>query len=362
MTIDNIVRKNILKLKPYSSARSLATSGNVFLDANELPFDRFNFNHLKNINRYPEPQPKLILSRLAKKHGVSEGRIIMGRGLDEILECLFKVLTEPGQDSVVITPPTYGYYKVLADIYNIKIENIFLSENDFQLNVSRFLSLDVKPKIIFLCTPNNPTGNLLSRESILRVAEANPGSVIAIDEAYIDFSLEAGNLDLIDRLDNVIVLRTISKAYGAAGLRFGYGIGNEKLIAFMKNVIAPYPISSACIPFLERILRDDDDLERNMLIERLNHQKQILRIAFEKMSFIKAVYTSDANFILIKVVDATDLYEKLKQLGIIIRNRTDEPMLDNCVRISIGSEEENQRLLSAFENYGKEIFESGKKQ
>lgn len=338
--LKKLVRPNVLKLKPYSSARDeYQSSGNemIFLDANENPFPT-------DVNRYPDPQQRDLKTELGKLKKVNPDQILLGNGSDEVLDLLFRAFCEPKTDKVITMPPTYGMYSVLAAINDIENKEVHLKQN-FELNVEEVLSsVDANTKIIFLCSPNNPTGNSFSKEDIIHILNNFRGLVV-IDEAYIDFSKKRSWLEELVNFPNLIVTQTLSKAYGMAGIRLGICYASEEIITVLNKIKPPYNVNQLSNNrALERVLNNNSvDLEiTEILQERNKLSKGLLEV-----SFIEKVYPSDANFILVKVDDANKRYSQLIEKGIVIRNRTNQPLCENTLRLTVGTKIENNRLIGA---------------
>ncbi|KTD22564.1 Histidinol-phosphate aminotransferase (Imidazole acetol-phosphate transaminase) [Legionella londiniensis] len=340
--LNNLARKAVLKLIPYSSARSEIAADGIRLDANENPFCQE-----EGLNRYPEPQPRDLKRALAELYGVKDSQIIMTRGSDEGIDLLTRVFCEPGQDSVVVTPPTYGMYEVSASIQGVSVTPVpLLSEAGFALDKKSLLeNPDKGIKLVFLCSPNNPTGNVFARADILEICEQFQGkALIVVDEAYIEFSDMESLSSSLSRYDNLVILRTLSKAYGLAGARMGCILANQAVVDLLKKIIAPYPIP---VPVVKAVLpalsRKNLDWIR-VQIQSIRKEREILRIFLASLSSVVEVYPSEANFLLVKVQDANRWMSLCRQHHIVIRSRTHMPELRNCVRISIGTDRENQRL------------------
>ena len=341
--INNLVRPNVAGLKPYSSARDeYQSTGSemVFLDANENPFQT-------DVNRYPDPQQRSLKTELAKIKNVSTEHILLGNGSDEVLDLLFRAFCEPGKDNVITLPPTYGMYKVLANINNIENREVLLN-SDFEPNVEKILnSVDQNTKMIFLCSPNNPTGNSFSEEKIIYILE-NFNGLVVIDEAYIDFSNKESWLNKLKEYPNLVVTQTLSKAFGMAGIRLGICYASVEIIHILNKIKPPYNVNELTqLRALDRVLNKQCvDLE----IADLLKQRTILSEALVEVNFIENIYPSDANFILVKVDDATKRYDQLLEKGIVIRNRTTQPLCENTLRFTVGTGEENKKLIEALKN------------
>ena len=341
--INNLVRPNVAGLKPYSSARDeYQSTGSemVFLDANENPFQT-------DVNRYPDPQQRSLKTELAKIKNVSTEHILLGNGSDEVLDLLFRAFCEPGKDNVITLPPTYGMYKVLANINNIENREVLLN-SDFEPNVEEILdSVDQNTKMIFLCSPNNPTGNSFSEEKIIYILE-NFNGLVVIDEAYIDFSNKESWLNKLKEYPNLVITQTLSKAFGMAGIRLGICYASVEIIQILNKIKPPYNVNELTqLRALDRVLNKQGvDLE----IADLLKQRAVLSEALVEVNFIENIYPSDANFILVKVDDATKRYDQLLEKGIVIRNRTTQPLCENTLRFTIGTGEENKKLIEALKN------------
>ncbi|KDN53888.1 histidinol-phosphate transaminase [Flavobacterium seoulense] len=339
--INNLVRDNVKVLKPYSSARDefedFDTANMVFLDANENPYQN-------GVNRYPDPQQLSVKAILAKSKGLNPKQILLGNGSDEVLDLLFRAFCEPKEDNVISLPPTYGMYGVLANINNVEHKEILLSES-FQPRVEAILqAVTANTKIIFLCSPNNPTGNSFSTESVTTILEKFNGFVV-IDEAYIDFSDKASWLAKLDQYPNLIITQTLSKAYGLAGIRLGICYGSAEVIAVLNKIKPPYNVNELT---QQRALdRLKDQARINGEIASIIAQREALLQVLNKVSFVEKIYPTEANFILIKVDNANKRYDELIAKGIVIRNRTTQPLCENTLRLTVGTEEENKKLMEA---------------
>lgn len=342
----DLVRDNIKKLKPYSSARSeFRGNAEVFIDANEngygSPLDT-------NYNRYPDPLQWQLKQELSKIKGVPPQNIFIGNGSDEVIDIAFRIFCEPKKNNVIICPPTYGMYKVGANINDVEAREVLLTA-DFQLNVEEILSAcDENTKLLFICSPNNPTGNDLNRLDIELLLNNFPGIVI-IDEAYINFSRQKTFIRELTEYENLIVMQTLSKAWGLAALRLGLAFASEKMIEFFNKVKPPYNINRASQELGIKALANIKEVNQN--IKNIVEQRQWLHQELQQFDFVKIIYASDANFILVKVDDADKLYQYLLLNRIIVRNRSKEPLCENCIRITVGTEEENQALIKALKNY-----------
>ena len=343
--INNLTRENIKSLKPYSSARDDykdATSKEmVFLDANENPFEN-------GVNRYPDPHQHNVKKMLSKIKGINKENIFLGNGSDEVLDLIIRAFCEPNQDNLITLPPTYGMYAVLADINAIENRKVLL-DNDFQPIVNQILDqADTNSKILFLCSPNNPTGNSMHTRSIEKLLLKFNGLVI-VDEAYIDFSEEKSWLARLEEFPNLIVAQTLSKAYALAGIRIGACYASREIITILNTIKPPYNVNELSQQRAISKLQKMDEI-KNEVAQLISERKRLKKELECCVSYIEKVYPSDGNFLLIKVDDATVRYNQLLAYGIVIRNRTTEPLCNNCLRISVGVCEENQRLIRALKS------------
>ncbi len=336
--LNNIVRENVKSLQPYSSARDEYVSDGtqmIFLDANENPFEN-------GVNRYPDPQQRSLKATLAQQKGVAVDRILLGNGSDEVLDLIFRAFCEPKQDNIITMPPTYGMYSVLSGVNAVENREVLLSK-DFELDVDGIISaIDENSKIIFICSPNNPTGNSFDETAILRLLNEFNGLVV-IDEAYIDFSSRESWLKRLTEFPNLIVTQTLSKAYGLAGIRLGICFASEEIISVLNKIKPPYNVNELTqAKALQQVLKKES--LKSEVTEILIEKATLLK-GLDEVSFIQNVYPSDANFVLVKVDNATNRYKQLLVKGIVVRNRTKQPLCGNTLRFTIGTKEENQKLI-----------------
>jgi len=344
--IAELLRRNIRDMKPYSSARSeFSGSASIFLDANE------NYESFSDIplNRYPDPLQRELTRRIAEFKGVPSDAVLVTNGSDEAIDLAFRAFAEPKEDNVLIMPPTYGVYQVFADLNNVETIKVPL-QDDFSIDVEGLSILfDHRDfmhtlKLLFVCTPNNPTGNAMNRDDIAGLVRAFPG-IVVVDEAYQDFSDSPSCLELVQEFQNLIVLQTFSKAWGMAGARVGMAFAQPEIIKVFQAIKYPYNVSELSQQAaLQAIDRKDQVAEQIGIIKEARRE---LSAELEKLPYVLQVYPSDANFVLAEVSDAKRLYEMLKEQGIIIRNRDKEYMCKGCVRITVGSPEEQQQLIQA---------------
>jgi histidinol-phosphate aminotransferase len=337
--MDTFILPEILALSPYSSARDeFKGAASLLLDANENPFSDEEFG---SINRYPDPQHNKVKKLLATYKKIDFSQIILGNGSDEVLDLLLRATTRPHQDSITITPPTYGMYKTLAQLNRLSIYEVPL-KHDFSIDPN--LILANQSKVLFLCNPNNPTGSLISLETIENIAK-NFSGLIVVDEAYIDFCPELSAVPLISTYPNIVVTQTLSKAWGLAGIRVGMLFGTKNLIAGLSSIKMPYNINSLSQKIAEKRLKNQARFfqERDLIIserEKFSSQCALL-------SIVENVFTSFTNFILVRFKDAPRVFNHLQSQGIIVRDRSKEHGLANCIRVTIGSPTENKILLTA---------------
>jgi histidinol-phosphate aminotransferase len=352
MDIKSLVRKNIKNLQPYTSARDIyeSTDG-ILLDANENSLGS-TFNEIKGLklNRYPDPKQKDLIKLVGDYYKVSEKNLFFGVGSDEIIDLLIRIFCEPQKDKVLIPEPTYGMYKVTCEINNIETVPVFLND-EFQVDVDAIKKVtNENVKIIFLCSPNNPTGNLLKKEDVIELCKTS-NSIIVVDEAYIDFSIDDTFANEVMNFSNLVILRTFSKAWGLAGIRLGYCIANEDIIKILFKVKAPYNINSFSRYILSNAIENSN--KKDEFVKILLKERERLKNQLESLSEVLKVYPSDANFLLVKFTDCRKIKSALFEKGIIVRDRSNQPKLENCIRISIGNEEENDKLWEVLKNAAK---------
>lgn len=337
MNLESLIRENVKKLSPYSSARDefeQFTKPMIYLDANENPFSN-------GMNRYPDPQQKELKAIIGEKNKVSKENILLGNGSDEVLDLIFRAFCEPNRDNIITLPPTYGMYGVLANINAIENREVLLSE-EFQPNVEAILNaVDNNTKIIFLCSPNNPTGNSFTKESVIKILNQFKGLVV-LDEAYIDFSKEESWLCVLKDFTNLIITQTLSKAYAMAGLRIGILYASKEIISVLNKIKPPYNIN---ILSQETAIKKLIQSPMQAQVNEILVQRDKLNEALSKCKFVEKIYPSDANFILIKVDDANFRYQQFLDNGVVVRNRSNQPLCENGLRISIGTQEETEQII-----------------
>ncbi len=340
--LNEIVRNNIKNLKPYSSARDdFSGEANVWIDANENPFNT-------GVNRYPDPHQRELKEMLSQIKGVKPENVFVGNGSDEIIDLLYRIVCEPGKANVVVMPPTYGMYAVSAEVNDVNIKRVFLKQ-DFTVDVNAVLeAVDVNTRLIFICSPNNPTGTLVPRDIVETIASKFDGLVV-VDEAYIDFAPAESAVSLIDRYPNIFVMQTLSKAWGLAGARVGVGIGSKELLAVMDKVKAPYNVNIISQQIALNTLSDMSSF--NIKVETILEQREWLSGELAKLDIVEKVYPSAANFLLVRFKYMADVFQFLMDCGIVTRDRSKEKWCDGCIRITVGTPEENEILVGALNQY-----------
>ena len=341
--LEQLVRKNIWSLAPYSSARDeySGKEAHVFLDANENPYNG-------PYNRYPDPLQRELKQQLQKVKGVPEDMIFLGNGSDEAIDLAYRVFCNPGRDNVVAIEPTYGMYKVCADINDVEYRPVLLDDG-FEMHADRLLAAcDERTKLIWICSPNNPTGNSLNRDEIVKVIEAFQGIVI-VDEAYIDFAQQQSLRTELVRHENLVILQTMSKAWASAAIRMGMAFASREIISIYNKVKYPYNVNLLTQQQAMEILKDPYEVDKWVKI--LMEERQRLMQAFQELPLCEQVFRTDANFFLARVTDAQRIYDYLVDRGIIVRNRSRVQLCRNCLRITIGTRTENAELLSALRQF-----------
>lgn len=342
MDIQQLVRPNIRNLKPYSSARNEFTGrAQMFIDANESPFN-------EPYNRYPDPLQQQLKARLSEVKGVPAEQIFLGVGSDECIDLIYRIFCEPACDNVVAISPSYGMYEVCADINNVEYRTVALNEN-FELVTDRLLAAcDRHTKVVWLCSPNNPTGNAFSTESLADVCRRFPG-IVAIDEAYVNFSEQGSMLPRLAYLPNLIVMQTFSKAMASASVRLGMAFASKEIIALFNKVKYPYNINlltqQYALDLLGRIGEITDEVAQIIAC------RHVLADELKQLRCVQRVYRSDANFLLVRVGDADRLYDYLLAHGIVVRNRNRVPGCSGCLRLTVGTPEENELLIKTLKEY-----------
>jgi histidinol-phosphate aminotransferase len=334
--IETLVRKNIQNMKPYSSARDeFSGEAELYLDANENPYQT-------EFNRYPDPHQRQLKEKIAQLKGVKSDQVFLGNGSDEAIDLLIRAFCEPYQDAVMIVEPTYGMYSVCAAVNAITVQSISLT-NEFELNTEAILTaINDSTKIIFLCSPNNPTGNLLDKEKVLQIAQFFNG-LLVIDEAYIDFSDDEGFMKYLNLFPNVVILQTFSKSWGLAGLRLGMCFASKNIIDVLTKIKYPYNVNTLTQQLALKALKNIE--QKKQWITEITKERTNLKAELEKMPLVEKVFASDANFLLVKFKNASHVFSYLLDRKIIVRDRSS--VQSGCLRITIGTPKENNTLLKA---------------
>lgn len=336
--LKDLVRRNVWNMKPYSSARDeFQGNASVFLDANENPYNG-------PYNRYPDPMQWELKEKIAALKGVKRESIFLGNGSDEAIDLVIRAFCEPGADNIVSIDPSYGMYEVAANVNNVAFRKVRLDDR-FDLDTDRLLEAAADDtKVIFLCSPNNPTGNNLSRDRLYQVLDAFQG-IVVIDEAYVDFSTESSFLGELENFPNLMVLQTMSKAWGAAGIRLGMAFASPEIITVLNKIKYPYNVNLLTQEYA--LSRLNETRNKEMQVETIIHERERLQEELPKINCVRKIYPTDANFLLVEVTDANAIYEKLVQRGIIVRNRTNVTLCNGCLRITVGKPDENKELIMA---------------
>lgn len=339
MNLEKLVRPNIWALKAYSSARDeFKGEASVYLDANENPLNG-------PYNRYPDPLQWKLKEKVAKVKGIVPEKIFFGNGSDEPIDLVIRIFCEPALDNIVAIDPTYGMYQVCADVNNVEYRKVLLNE-DFSLDADRLLaSVDTYTKLIFLCSPNNPTGNLLQVSEVEKIVKNFEG-IVVLDEAYIDFASGATWLSRLSDYPNLIILQTFSKAWGLAAVRLGMAFASPEIIRLFNKVKYPYNVNQLTQEFVLKELEQEE--RKQKWVESLLLGREYLMQQLKTLSEVLEIYPTDANFVLVKVTDANGIYAKLADSGVIVRNRNSVTLCDNCLRITVGKKEENEELIESW--------------
>lgn len=344
MNVNDLLRKHIKSIKAYSTARAeFSGQASVFLDANE------NALAAGGYNRYPDPLQMKLRQRIAELKKIDVGHIFLGNGSDEVIDLLIRAFCEPARDQIITLPPTYGMYQVAADINNINIKEVALDEN-FQPDVGRILNeMTAYTRILFICSPNNPTGNLVKRELVLKLASSFTG-IVVLDEAYIDFAAPGSSaLSLLEQFPNLVILQTFSKAWGLAGIRLGMAFASKKIITILNKIKLPYNVNEFTQQHALEALKQEALVAR--WIEETIVLRELLRNELTEVACVRKVFDSDANFLLVQVRDAAAVYAFLLQKGIVVRDRSGQPGCSDCLRVTVGTAQENRSLVQAFKEF-----------
>jgi len=338
--LEKILRPNIAALAPYSSARDeFQGDAAIFLDANENSLGSVGNG---TFNRYPDPHQVELKMQIAKIKGVNPDQIFLGNGSDEAIDLLFRAFCTPGKDNTVLLPPTYGMYQVCAEINDIKIQKVNLTP-DFQIDIDAVLAkINAETKILWICSPNNPTGNAIELKSIEALLAKFEG-IVVVDEAYIDFCPEKTLLPRLAEFENLVVLQTFSKAWGLANLRLGLAYASPEIISILSKIKYPYNVNGSTQALASEALKQE--AQKNKMVDTLMQERALLLQELPKLAVVKKVYPTDANFVMIKVEEARKIYEYLVANKIVVRDRSTQPLCEGCLRITIGTVEENRELV-----------------
>ncbi len=344
--LNKITRQNIKNLKPYSSARNeFKGEARIFLDANENAFGSFAG---QDYNRYPDPQQTTLKKKIGEIRNVLPEKIFLGNGSDEIIDLLFRAFCEPGKDNAILMPPTYGMYKVSADINDVQTISVPL-DNNFDIDTDNVLSaINENTRLIFICSPNNPSGNRMSNNRVIHLLE-NFDGIVVVDEAYIDYADEESSITLLDKYPNLLIMQTFSKARGMAALRVGIAFTSEKIIDILNKIKAPYNINGYSQKKILEALSVNKEFSR--LVQIVKQQRELITVELQKLSFVEKVYSSQANFLLVKFTNARKIYNDLANKGIIVRDRSSMHGCANSLRITIGTPAENMELINTLRTF-----------
>ena len=347
MSIEQLARKNVRELTPYQSARRLGGNGDVWLNANEYPVAPEFQLTAQTFNRYPECQPALVIERYAAYAGVNQDQVLVSRGADEGIELLIRAFCEPGKDAILFCPPTYGMYAVSAETFGVERRTV-AAKADWQLDLPAIAASLDNVKLIYACSPNNPTGNLLDPNDLRALLEMAAGkAIVAVDEAYIEFCPQASVAGWLSDYPNLVILRTLSKAFALAGLRCGFTLANADVIALLLKVIAPYPLSTPVADIAAQALSTEGLRQMRQRVAEISANRRWLQQALQECACVEQVFTSDSNYLLVRCAAASNVFKTLWDQGIILRDQHKQPGLANCVRITIGTREECQRVIDA---------------
>lgn len=346
-SLNKVIRPHILSLTPYASARDeYSGKEGTFLDANENSFGSVISG---NYNRYPDPYQWVVKEKLGKIKGVDAKQIFLGNGSDEAIDLVIRATCEPQQDNILILPPTYGMYKVCADVQNVLVKQVPLTP-DFQVDTKKVLeTADEHTKIIWICSPNNPSGNIIERSSILHILNNFKTGLVVVDEAYIDFATEESFTKMLDKYPNLVVLQTFSKAWGLAALRLGMAFASEEFIKILNKIKYPYNLNGVTQKLLSSALEQED--KKNKYVKQILKERQHLQKELAKLSIVKHIFPSDSNQLLVRFSDANAIFHYLIGQKIITRNRSNVILCEDCIRISVGTKAENEILIDALKKY-----------
>lgn len=347
MNIEELARDNVRALTPYQSARRLGGSGDVWLNANEFPTPVEYPLTQQTLNRYPECQPKAVIENYAAYAGVKPEQVLVSRGADEGIELLIRAFCEPGKDAVLYCPPTYGMYSVSAETFNVELRKV-AARDDWQLDLQAIADNLDGVKVVFVCSPNNPTGQLINPQDIRTLLEMTRGKALVVaDEAYIEFCPQATLAGWLDEYPHLVILRTLSKAFALAGLRCGFTLANKPVIDLLMKVIAPYPLSTPVADIAAQALAPRGINAMRDRVAQILVERQYLVNALKSIPCVEQVFDSETNYILVRFTASSSVFKSLWDQGIILRDQNKQPSLSGCLRITIGTREESQRVIDA---------------
>jgi histidinol-phosphate aminotransferase len=345
--VTDLARANVRALTPYLSARRLGGNGDVWLNANEYPLGTEYQLTVQAFNRYPECQPKQVIERYAAYAGLETGQVLVSRGADEGIELLIRAFCEPGQDAILFCPPTYGMYAVSAETFGVERRTV-PTQADWQLDLSAIAASLDRVKLIYICSPNNPTGNLINPTSLREVLELAQGrAIVAIDEAYIEFCPQASVSSWLKDYPNLVILRTLSKAFALAGLRCGFTLANSDIIQLLLKVIAPYPLSTPVADIAAQALSPQGIRQMRQRVNEVRANREWLQHALQSCACVEHVFGSESNYLLARFTTASSVFNTLWDQGIILRDQNKQPGLANCLRITVGTRQECERVIAA---------------
>lgn len=347
MSIEKLARANVRALTPYQSARRLGGKGDVWLNANEyFQAPRFQLT-AQTLNRYPECQPPAVISRYAAYAGVQPEQVLVSRGADEGIELLIRAFCEPGQDAILYCPPTYGMYAVSAETFGVEQRTV-ASKDDWQLDLPAIADSLDNVKLIYVCSPNNPTGNVIPEGDLRQLlALAQDKALVVVDEAYIEFNPSSTVAGWLAQYPHLVVLRTLSKAFALAGLRCGFTLANEEVIQLLLKVIAPYPLSTPVADIAAQALTEEGVTTMKARVAEITDNRAWLAQALSSLSCVEQVYPSVSNYILVRFIASSSVFKSLWDRGIILRDQNKQPGLSGCLRITIGSRDECEQVVAA---------------
>ncbi len=347
MNIEELARDNVRALTPYQSARRLGGSGDVWLNANEFPTPVEYPLTQQTLNRYPECQPKAVIENYAAYAGVKPEQVLVSRGADEGIELLIRAFCEPGKDAVLYCPPTYGMYSVSTETFNVELRKV-AARDDWQLDLQAIADNLDGVKVVFVCSPNNPTGQLINPQDIRTLLEMTRGKALVVaDEAYIEFCPQATLAGWLDEYPHLVILRTLSKAFALAGLRCGFTLANKPVIDLLMKVIAPYPLSTPVADIAAQALAPRGINAMRERVAQILVERQYLVNALKSIPCVEQVFDSETNYILVRFTASSSVFKSLWDQGIILRDQNKQPSLSGCLRITIGTRKESQRVIDA---------------